>query len=632
MSKSRLQQLTASLVIAALMVTSLVSLISAAPVTDSVRSSEITGTIPGGEFKEIWLDLEVMQPGIVTVLATWTSGSVDGVGFFILDEQDVATVSSGGKARDNNLAVGNPMASFEGAANQQEASFRATAPMYKLIIFNESPNDAEFDIGADNAYILGTSEYVSDPNAATDEGEAEATDEAAAESTSDTDEPDSAVTAEAEATPTPAEETEAEAETTPTATETPTTTTSASGVVSAETLEGALPEKDDQHFLGVKPQEKDGKVVLSLTYEPQDAQELERRINFWVLDANGFNEFLEGATLSAVAIAAGSPNVDSAPNERIAEFKVVGLSDYTVIVYNSSNVSATYALAAENAILIDDSGQTITAQEAVAAQSEAADDVESDDADAAAEDAATGDETATTSTGSSVSSEPGETYNNIDDCDVVEVGDVIELPPASELGTGATVSTTTRVAVAKPITTSSAVTGTTAISGTSSITGTTAVTGTTGVTGTKTMSETAATLVGALAADGRFQTLIAALDAGDLVDALEAEGPFTVFAPTDAAFAALPTGALDQLVAQLQTNPEGQLKQILLYHVSAGELGSADFNDGLEIQTLQGNTAALAVDEEGNVTINGAAVTVDDILSENGVAHAISAVILPPVE
>ena len=276
MSKSRLQQLTASLVIAALMVTSLVSLISAAPVTDSVRSSEITGTIPGGEFKEIWLDLEVMQPGIVTVLATWTSGSVDGVGFFILDEQDVATVSSGGKARDNNLAVGNPMPSFEGAANQQEASFRATAPMYKLIIFNESPNDAEFDIGADNAYILGTSEYVSDPNAATDEGEAEATDEAAAESTSDTDEPDSAVTAEAEATPTPAEEaeatptpaeeTEAEAETTPTATETPTTTTSASGVVSAETLEGALPEKDDQHFLGVKPQEKDGKVVLSLTY------------------------------------------------------------------------------------------------------------------------------------------------------------------------------------------------------------------------------------------------------------------------------------------------------------------------------------------------------------------------------
>ena len=82
------------------------------------------------------------------------------------------------------------------------------------------------------------------------------------------------------------------------------------------------------------------------------------------------------------------------------------------------------------------------------------------------------------------------------------------------------------------------------------------------------------------AADGRFKTLIAALDAADLVDALSGNGSVTVFAPTDAAFAALPAGALDQLVAQLQTNPEGQLMQILLYHVSSGDLTAADFEDG----------------------------------------------------
>ena len=129
MSKTNLQHISASLVIAALVVTTLISLVSAAPVTDSVRSSEITGTIPGGEFKEIWLDLEVIQPGTVTVVATWVTGNLDGLGFYILDETDVATVASGGKARENNLAKGNSMPAFRGGPNQQEASFRATASM-----------------------------------------------------------------------------------------------------------------------------------------------------------------------------------------------------------------------------------------------------------------------------------------------------------------------------------------------------------------------------------------------------------------------------------------------------------------------------------------------------------------------
>jgi hypothetical protein len=111
---------------------------------------------------------------------------LDGVGFFILDEPGVATVAGGGRARDNNIAAGNPVQPFRGAPNQQEANFRATAPMYKLIIFNESPNDAIFTMEATNAYIVGENENVSDPNAAMADDAMAADDTVTAEAGDDT--------------------------------------------------------------------------------------------------------------------------------------------------------------------------------------------------------------------------------------------------------------------------------------------------------------------------------------------------------------------------------------------------------------------------------------------------------------
>ncbi len=438
------------------------------------------------------------------------------------------------------------------------------------------------------------------------------------------------------------------------------------GVVTADTLEGELNEKDAQHFLSLTPEQKDGIVTLTISYEPSDSQELARRLNFWVLDPEGFNRFLSGDSLSSVAMAAGSSTIDTEPNERAANFRSVGFTDYTVIVYNTSNVPGSYTLVAEGALLKDDSGQTLTAQEAAVVETAPTADADSeataDDGEAAPAAAAPATE------GTGVVGEPGGTYtiqagdsmsiiardvygdiqlydeicafNNMDDCDRIEIGDVIQLPTQAQLDAGATASTTTAsttTTTSSPLPAPSATTTTTStISATPSVTTTTGVTATIGVTDTDDISGTmdsmsASTVVDALAADGRFKTLIAALDAADLVDSL-ADGTVTVFAPTDAAFNALPAGALDQLVAQLQTNPNGQLMQILLYHVSSGELASADFEDGVEIQTLQGNTAKIAVDEDGNVTINGAAITGNDIVAENGIVHAIEAVILPPVE
>ena len=128
----------------------------------------------------------------------------------------------------------------------------------------------------------------------------------------------------------------------------------------------------------------------------------------------------------------------------------------------------------------------------------------------------------------------------------------------------------------------------------------------------------------AIAADD-FDTLVTAVVAADLVDALRGEGPFTVFAPTDEAFAALPEGLLEGLLEDTDA-----LTQVLLYHVVAGEVMAEAVlgMDGAEVETLQGQTITIRI-EDGNVFINDAQVITTDIKTTNGVIHVIIAVIVP---
>jgi uncharacterized surface protein with fasciclin (FAS1) repeats len=122
-----------------------------------------------------------------------------------------------------------------------------------------------------------------------------------------------------------------------------------------------------------------------------------------------------------------------------------------------------------------------------------------------------------------------------------------------------------------------------------------------------------------------FSTLVAALEAADLVTTLQGEGPFTVFAPTDDAFAALPEGLLEKLL--LPENVD-VLTAILTYHVVSGAVYSTDIVDG-DVATVEGSTVALVVSDMG-VTVNGANVTMADIAASNGVIHVIDQVIVPP--
>jgi len=116
-----------------------------------------------------------------------------------------------------------------------------------------------------------------------------------------------------------------------------------------------------------------------------------------------------------------------------------------------------------------------------------------------------------------------------------------------------------------------------------------------------------------------------AVIAAKLDDDLSTAGPFTVFAPTDAAFNALPGGVLDALLL----DPTGALAQILLYHVASGKVMSTDLSDEQTITTLQGKTVKVNITMDG-VFINNAKVTIADLVADNGVVHVIDAVLLPP--
>jgi uncharacterized surface protein with fasciclin (FAS1) repeats len=124
-------------------------------------------------------------------------------------------------------------------------------------------------------------------------------------------------------------------------------------------------------------------------------------------------------------------------------------------------------------------------------------------------------------------------------------------------------------------------------------------------------------------AAGSFKTLAAALGAADLIDALKGEGPFTVFAPTDEAFAKLPAGTVEALLKDKK-----KLAAILTYHVVSGKVAAADVVKLSSAKTLNGQSVTIKV-KDGKVMLNNANVVKTDIMASNGIIHVIDTVILP---
>jgi len=158
-------------------------------------------------------------------------------------------------------------------------------------------------------------------------------------------------------------------------------------------------------------------------------------------------------------------------------------------------------------------------------------------------------------------------------------------------------------------------------SGTGGMSATGGASGTGGMGGSASLADIVDTAVAA----GTFKTLAAALTAADLVTTLKGTGPFTVFAPTDAAFAKLPAGTVDNL---LKPENKAMLQAVLTYHVVAGKVLAADVVKLTKATTVQGQDVAITVTGT-TVKVNDATVTAVDVLASNGVIHVIDTVLLP---
>ena len=681
MEKYSLHKIITALIVVALIMGSLTTFagatVTAAPMMQEIRAREVTGTLPGGQFAQIWLGLEPETSGAqVTVISEWDRNNPadQGLNFFILDDQGVRRV---GDDSLSTIALGAGSSNFVlgGPDNVLGASFNAIGlAVYTIVVSNESSQDASFTLRATNAFIVDGSNQVTDPNApvATDEtaededtttaedDTAEATEETdaetAAETATETVETTTAVTSTTTTTATAT----VEATTTPEA-PAATTTTVTGGIVEATTLSGSLPEQNNQHFLGLQPDARDTQVTLRLTFEPQDNSELARRLNFWVLDQSGFNQYLSGSDPSDVAIAAGNRVFRGQSNERVASFRGVGSGSYTVIVYNNATVPGTYELSIDGGLLVDDSGQTNESQSAGTSLSATAEITGTTTSTTTA----TTDTAATTTTATTTrSGEPGGTYtvqsgdtlaliardiygdlnlyeeicafNQIADCNVIEIGDVIQLPTQAQISAGATSSATTTTVAPTPAPTPAptvAATEDVTDTETSTLSATEATTDTTDTDATDTgttedESASTDTIYATLVDNGNFTTLVKALDEAGLDSALDGSGELTLFAPTDAAFVAL-RNQFSLTEAQLLGLPE--LPDTLRYHVLSGAILSTDITDGMTSSTLQGKAVRFELDGDA-VKINGANIIAADVETANGIIHVIDAVIIPPAD
>ncbi|KWT99065.1 fasciclin [Vibrio toranzoniae] len=132
-------------------------------------------------------------------------------------------------------------------------------------------------------------------------------------------------------------------------------------------------------------------------------------------------------------------------------------------------------------------------------------------------------------------------------------------------------------------------------------------------------------IVDVAAENGSFTTLVTAVKAAGLVETLKGDGPFTVFAPTDEAFAALPEGTVDML---LKPENKDKLVAVLTYHVVPGKIMATEVMKLNSAETVQGEAVMIAIDD-GNVMINNAKVAMPDVEASNGVIHVIDKVLLP---
>jgi uncharacterized surface protein with fasciclin (FAS1) repeats len=626
-----------------MVVAMLVSALPAMPImaqTTPIVSASVRGEL-SEQFAKHYLELRVTDPSnpvrIVMEVNPQDRQELDNrASFYVFDEVGFTRLVNGANPAEQNLAVG--ALQTTGGVKQKVAIIANPVGSFTVVPFNDSNVPMDYTLTVENAVLVdGSGEQVTNAlaPAQTVDQPAESDDDATPAATAVT----TTVTAAATVTPTTVS--------TPAAT-TATVVQVTTRVIRVDELEGELTERFAKHYYELETQDITRDVVIEMTYNPQDQQALDNGLNFYVLTEDQFRGWTRPSepNTSVGTLLSGTPKTKRAT---LAD----PLRNYTVVVSNDSDVPADYTLTVQNAVLIDESGQSTTAQELGATGVTTTTVVPGTTAvtgtttttaaatpAAPVENAITPPTTYTVVRGDTMGTIARRAYgnlqlyqqlcayNNIADCNRIEIGDEIEIPLQSQLG--GTAATTTAAATPTPAAPAAAATpaATTAVTTTTPVTTTTATTGTTTTT-TPANAGASGDLVATTASLSVLDTLGLLLDLLELeqdqtnnVKAILQGGTYTFFAPTDTAFTSLDEATLEGLIA----NPD-ELAAVLKAHIVQGNLQAADLTNGASLQTLAGTSLPVTV--SGNtVTVGGATVAQADVLATNGVIHVIDSVLV----
>lgn len=610
------------LVLLALLMVAVVSTVSAQGA--GVAASSVRGSLNEAGAKH-YLGLKALDPTqpikVVMDYRQDESRLDGGSGFVVHNDQTFQKYNSGDLQA--NLAAGSVQETA--GLKQKVAIISNPYGDFTIVAFNDTSIPLDYTLTVENGLIIDESgEQVRNASApASAEAEAEATTEAA---------PAAATVAASTAV----SETVA-----PATTATPAPRKVATPVITrAESLQGELGEQYAKHYFDLAVSDISSSVDLVLAYDPQDQQSLDNGFNVFVFTSEQFQAMIrEGkAPIDTANTAAGSLTITDGIKRLTATinrpFKM-----YTVIVANDSTVPVSYTLTVENGLLVDASGQSNTAkamrsaggadeEEEITASAGVTTTVRSDPTVAAGEAyvVKAGDTIATIARAAYGDINLWDelcAFNQLPNCDRIEVGQQITVPAKADLGTGA-VAAPVAVATAAPVAATTATTPTTTAATTTTVTTTEPVTTTAPATDTTTAAPAASGTIIDVATNARqFEILLLALSLANLTDGLKGAGPLTLFAPADAAFASLPEKTLDSLLADT-----AQLARVLQFHVVPQQLSLASITDGLTVDTLMGQKLTFAV-SGGKVTVNGATVNASELPASNGSVFIIDSVLLP---
>ena len=412
-------------------------------------------------------------------------------------------------------------------------------------------------------------------------------------------------------------------------------------------VRGELNEQFAKHYLGLSVVDSEQPVTIKMSYDPQDSNLIDESAGFFVFKLSGFDRYINASPPSESVFATGSVESMDGIKRKVAQIGIEDVGDIVALVtYNDTTMPFSYTLQGENILFLDDSGEQVEGDRVVVRQPAAGD---------ASSSAATGTEislgtTYTVQEGDTLGTISAQAYgstgywssictaNSLSNCDLIEVGDVLTIPSQADADAylaGAVptpAATADATAAATPTPTADAMSGATA-------TPTPVATAMPNATTTATPAATAmpepTSDAGMMEDDlievaedyEQLDILLLALDLAGLTTSIADGGPYTIFAPTNAAFASLPEARLDMLMADSEL-----LADTLRYHVVSGKLKTSDLATQTSLTTLHGGTIDVTTGDDGSLAVEGISIVTSDVEASNGVIHFIHQLLPDPDE